>query len=198
MTRFDTRKGARAENKLRTAMLDSVTHELRTPLTSIKASVTELLTNSRLRPSQRNDLLIVIKKEADGLNRLVAEAVESAHLDESAKLDLKPHAIEKITDTAREECSTLLGSRSISVQLQPELPAVYADLRLAKKALVQLLGNATKYSPPDQPITITAELNGKFAMTSVADRGCGIADCERDYQGARRLAVRCKQAGSRL
>jgi two-component system sensor histidine kinase KdpD len=65
MTQFDTRKGARLENQLRTAMLDSVTHELRTPLTSIKASVTALLTNSRLRPSQRNDLLVVINEEAD-------------------------------------------------------------------------------------------------------------------------------------
>jgi two-component system sensor histidine kinase KdpD len=43
---------------------------------------------------------------------------------------------------------------------------------------VQLLGNATKYSPPDEPITITAELNGKLVMTSVADRGCGIDDSE--------------------
>ena len=50
MTRFDSRRGARAENQLRTAMLDTVTHELRTALTSIKASVTALLTNSRLRP----------------------------------------------------------------------------------------------------------------------------------------------------
>jgi light-regulated signal transduction histidine kinase (bacteriophytochrome) len=60
-----------------------------------------------------------------------------------------------------------------------ELPAVYADLRLAKKALVHVLGNATKYSPPDEPITITAELNGKLVMTSVADRVCGIDDSER-------------------
>jgi two-component system, OmpR family, sensor histidine kinase KdpD len=178
MTQFDIRKEARAENQLRTAMLDSVTHELRTPLTSIKASVTALLTNSRLRPSQRNDLLTVINEEADRMNQLVGEAVETAHLDEGVKLDLKPHAIEKIIDAARGECRPLLGLRSISVQLQPGLPAVYADLRVAKKALVQLLGNAAKYSPPDAPITITAELNGKFVMTSVADRGCGIDDSE--------------------
>ena len=121
MTQFDTRKGARVENQLRTAMLDSVTHELRTPLTSIKASVTALLTNSRLRPSQRNDLLVVINEEADRLNQLVGETVEIAHLDEGVKLDLEPHALEEIVDAAREECRTLLGSRSISVRLQPQL-----------------------------------------------------------------------------
>lgn len=178
LTRFDTRKGAREENQLRTAILESVTHELRTPLTSIKASVTALLTNSRLRTSERNDLLIVINEEADRLNQLVGEAVKTAQLNEGAKLDLKPHAIEEIIDAAREDCRTLLGSRSISVRLQPGLPATCADLRLAKKALRHLLENAIKYSPPDEPITITAELKGTSVMTSVIDRGGGISDSE--------------------
>src|SRR5258708_21682894 len=53
-----------------------------------------------------------------------------------------------------------------------------ADLKVAKKALMQLLENAAKYSPPDQPITITAELTGNFVLTSVADRGSGIDDSE--------------------
>jgi two-component system sensor histidine kinase KdpD len=69
-------------------MLDSVTHELRTPLTSIKASVMALLNNSRLRPSQRNGLLIVINEEADRLNHFVGEAVETAQLDAGLKLNL--------------------------------------------------------------------------------------------------------------
>jgi len=63
----------------------------------------------------------VINEEADRLNRLVGEAVETAHLDEGVKLDLKPHAIEKIINAAGEECRALLGSSSISVRLQPQL-----------------------------------------------------------------------------
>jgi len=102
--------------------VDSVTHELRTPLTSIKASVTALLTNSRLQPCQRNDLLMVINEEADRLNRLVGEAVETGQLSKGEKLDPKPHAIEEIIDAARKECQTLLSQRSISVQLpQPKI-----------------------------------------------------------------------------
>src|SRR5260370_11095884 len=99
LTPFDPREG----NHLRTAIVDSVTHELRTPLTSIKASVTALLTNSRLQPCQRNDLLMVINEEADRLNRLVGEAVETAQLSKGVKLDPKPHAIEEIIDAARKE-----------------------------------------------------------------------------------------------
>jgi two-component system sensor histidine kinase KdpD len=157
-----------------------VTHELRTPLTSIKASVTALLTNSQLQPSQRNELLIVINEEADRLNQLVGEAVDAAQPDGRVKLDLKPHAIEEIINAARTNCRTLLGRRSVLVQFPPGLPLVRADLNLAKKALVQLLENAakSKYSLPDAPITITAELIGTFVITSVADRGSGIEDSE--------------------
>jgi two-component system, OmpR family, sensor histidine kinase KdpD len=160
------------------ALVDSVRHELCTPLTSIKASVTTLLTNSQLQPSQRNELLIVIDEEADRLNRLVDEAMEAARLDGSVKLDLKPHAIEELIDAARESCRTLLGQRPVSVQLEPGLPAVRADLNRAEKALVQLLENAAKYSPAREPITITAEQRGNFVMTSIADRGSGIDDSE--------------------
>ena len=173
-----SREQAREDKQLRIALFDSVTHELRTPLTSIKASVTALLTNSQLQPSQRNELLIVINEEVDRLNQLVGEAVETAQPDARVKLDLKPHAIEEIIDAARTNCRTLLGQRSVSVQIPPGLPQVRADLNLAKKALVQLLENAAKYSPPDEPITIRSELIGTFVITSVADRGGGIEDSE--------------------
>jgi two-component system sensor histidine kinase KdpD len=177
-THFDLGKEAREGEQLRTAIVDSVTHELRTPLTSIKASVTALLTNSRLQPSQRKELLIVISEEADRLSQLVGEAVETAQFDAGAKLDLKPHAIEEIINAARKECKTLLGQRSISLRLPQGLPAARADLKLAKKALMQLLENAAKYSPPDEPISIATELTGSFVMTSVADLCGGIDDSE--------------------
>lgn len=177
-THVISREQAREDKQLRIALFDSVTHELRTPLTSIKASVTALLTDSQLQASQRNELLIVINEEADRLNQLVGEAVEAAQPNGGVKLDLKPHAIEEIINAARTNCGTLLGRRSVLVQFPPGLPLVRADLNLAKKALVQLLENAAKYSLPDAPITITAELIGIFVTTSVADRGSGIEDSE--------------------
>ena len=160
--------------QLRRALLDSVIHELRTPLTSIKASVEALLTMPRLEPPERNELLMIIDEEVDRLTLLVGEAVERARLDNGEKLNLESHAIEEIIDAARNDCRMLLGRRSIHVQVTPGLPAARADLSLVKKALVQLLENASKYSPPEEPITITVEMRGNFVMTSVADRGNGI------------------------
>src|SRR5581483_3856378 len=97
-----TRTRAEQENeRLRTALLDSVTHEFRTPLTSIKASVTSLLEPFDLDNSQRTELLTVINEEADRLNRLVGEAAEMARLDAGMfKLEKRPYAIRDVVDAA--------------------------------------------------------------------------------------------------
>ncbi|MGB7024209.1 MAG: DUF4118 domain-containing protein [Candidatus Acidiferrales bacterium] len=171
-----TREGER----LRTALLDAVTHQLRTPLTPIKASVTSLLSNSELSPVQRKELLTIINEESDRLNRLVGEAAEMSSLDAGeVELRLEPHSIDELIDSALEQCKSALGNREVRVKVVPNLPRVRVDLLRAKEVLVHLLDNARQYSPQDQPITISAESNGDFVVTSVADRGAGIDDPER-------------------
>jgi signal transduction histidine kinase len=117
-----------------------------------------------------NELLAIIDEATDRLNLLAGEAVEKARLDTGGRLNLEPHAISEIIDAAREDCKALLGAHSIQVQVPLGVPAVYADLRLIKKALQHLLENASKYSPPDEPITVSVEMNGDFVITSVIDR----------------------------
>ncbi|MGA2846954.1 MAG: DUF4118 domain-containing protein [Candidatus Acidiferrales bacterium] len=170
-----TREGER----LRTALTESVTHNLRTPLTSIKASVTNLLTNAGLSDAQRQDLLVVINEESDRLNRLVGEAAEMARLDAGeVQLKFESTSIENVINAALIRCKSTLGSRTVRVVVATGLPRVRVDLELVKEALSHLIENANQYSPAHEPITITAELNGDFLATSVADRGAGIDDLE--------------------
>lgn len=172
-------EAAREAEKLRTALLDAVTHALRTPLTSIKASVTNLLTNPGLAPNQRQELLTIINEESDRLNRLVGEASEMAQLDAGeVELKAEPHPIEHVVAAALEHCRGSLGNRTVRVQIAENLPRVRVDVQRAREVLVQLVENANRYSPLDQPITITAEAAGDFVVTSVADRGAGIDDQE--------------------
>jgi two-component system sensor histidine kinase KdpD len=172
-------EAAREAEKLRTALLDAVTHELRTPLTSIKASVTNLLSNPGLATGQRHELLTIINEESDRLNRLVGEAAEMAQLDAGeVELKAEPHPIDHVVTAALEHCRSSLGNRTVHVQIAEGLPRVRVDVERAREVLVQLIENANRYSPPDQPITITAEASGDFVITSVADRGSGIDDQE--------------------
>jgi two-component system, OmpR family, sensor histidine kinase KdpD len=172
-------EAARQGEQLRTALLDAVTHALRTPLTSIKASVTNLLSNGGLQQSQRHELLTIINEETDRLNRLVGEAGEMARLDAGeVELDLKPHPIEDVINASLEHCKAALVNRIVDVRIAKGLPQVKIDLARAREVLVHLIENANQYSQPNQPITITAEPSGETVTVSVADRGDGIDDLE--------------------
>jgi two-component system sensor histidine kinase KdpD len=172
-------EAARESERLRTALLDSVTHALRTPLTSIKASVTNLLSNPSLTDRQRQEMLTIINEEADRLNRLVGEAGEMARLDAGeVELRIEIRPIDDVINAALTQCKASLGGREVRVQIPPTLPRVRVDLGRAREALVHLIENANQYSPAGQPITITAEATHDFIVTSVADRGAGIDDLE--------------------
>ena len=169
----------RQGERLKSALLDSITHDFRTPLTSMKAAVTGLLTSHNSNSPQSRELLTIINEECDRLNHLVEEAGEMAKLEAGeVTLDMAPTPIEEIIDAALAHCKSALSGRHVSVRVADDLPPVRADLERAKEALVQLIDNANIYSPKDMPITITAELTGDTVTTSVADRGPGIDDFE--------------------
>lgn len=173
-------EASQESERLRSALLDSVTHEFRTPLTAIKASVTTLRSEASLTPEQRQDLLAVIDEESDRLNRLVGEAVEMAQLDaKEVKLDLGPHQIREAIEEALEDSKQVLASHPVEVRLADRLPAVLMDVSWIKKVLQHLLENAAKYSPADAPIFVSSEVKNSRLITSVADRGAGIDDMER-------------------
>jgi len=169
----------RRGERLKSALLDSITHDFRTPLTSMKAAVTGLLASSKSNSAQSRELLTIINEECDRLNHLVEEAGEMAKLEAGeVQLELAPTPIEDIIDAALTHCKGSLAGRRVEVRVADGLPPVRADLERAKEALVQLLENGNLYSPKEQPITITAELTGDCVTTSVADRGPGIDDFE--------------------
>jgi two-component system sensor histidine kinase KdpD len=172
-------EAAREGEKLRTALLDSVTHEFRTPLTSIKASVTSLLSGVGLSEPDRHELLTVIDEECDRLNRLVGEAAEMARLEShEAKLDLQPRDVRGAIDAALEHCASVLGEHPLEVQIPADLPRANIDVDRIKEVMIHLLENAARYSPPDSPIRITAEAADGGVAVSVSDQGAGIDDFE--------------------
>jgi len=169
----------RQGERLKSALLDSVTHDFRTPLTSMKAAVTSLLGTCAAGDLQAHELLSIINEECDRLNHLVEEASEMARLEAGEiELHYAPTSIEDIIQGALVLSKSSLGAREIQVRIAPDLPLVEADQDRAQDILVKLIDNANLYSPKEQPIIITAELSGDYVSTSVADRGPGIDDLE--------------------
>ncbi len=165
--------------KLRSALLDSVTHEFRTPLTSIKASVTALLEENVLDPAQQRELLSVIDEETDRLNRLVGEAAEMAQLNSHmVRLELRPHAPKELIEPALESTRGMLVNHVVRINVPSDTPNVSFDFERMREVVVHLLENAAKYSPQGSEITISVEHNQKEVVLSVADHGSGIDGVE--------------------
>jgi len=169
----------RENERLRNALLDSVTHEIRTPLTSIKASVTTLMSGGTLDEHGRHDLLTVIDEETDRLNRLVSEAAEMAQLDAAGfKLDLQSHSIQEALEPSLRDARSALENHPVEVVAGSELPKLRMDVERVREVLVHLLENAGKYSDPGRPIKIVVEVKDNRLVLSVVDQGPGIDSFE--------------------
>jgi two-component system, OmpR family, sensor histidine kinase KdpD len=171
-------EAAREGERLRSAILDSVTHEFRTPLTAIKASVTSLLSTAGLSADDRLELLTVINEESDRLNRLVGEAAEVAQLESHEfQLDFQDSSVFDLVQAAVRDVKQILDKHPIEIRV-PEDISARLDADRIREVLVQLLENAAKYSAPESPIRVTAELKDAQLEISVADQGAGIEDME--------------------
>ncbi len=184
---------ARQENeRLRSALLDSVTHEFLTPLTAIKANVTTLLGGAAPDGHGQRELLTVIDKQTDQLNRLVGEAAEMGQLEAGMfKLDLHPHSIQEVLQPALEDARASIENHPVEIQAASDLPTVRMDTQRMREVLMHLLDNAGKYSDPGTAIKVTAEVKSDQLVISVADRGVGIDSLEQNlifdkfYRGGR-------------
>ena len=167
----------RQSESLKAALLDALAHDLKTPLTSIKGAVSHLL--AKPRDAEETELLTIANEEADRLNQLVVEVIEMARI-EAARFhpDRSAHAVGEIISAAVKAQEDALKGRRVELQIAEPLPDADVDFEFIQQVLKQLLDNAVKYSPPDSPLIISAEMAGEKIVISVTDRGKGIAEDE--------------------
>ena len=182
LDRFSRVEAAREGDRLRSALLDSVTHELRTPLTAIRAAATSLSSQPFLEESQRREMFAILDEESARLDRLIGQAVEMAQLDtDGIKVRFEPQRLQEVLDLALEDCHSLLRGRPVTVDLPPDMPSILLDRELIRRVLRHLLENAARYSPAGSPVHIRALLGGDRLLVSITDQGQGIDDAEQAY-----------------
>jgi two-component system, OmpR family, sensor histidine kinase KdpD len=171
--------------RLRDALLSSVSHDLRTPLASIIGAVTSLLSyGATYNETTRRDLLVTIQEEAERLNRFVGNLLDMMRL-ESGRLGLKREWVEigDVIGTALARLVQPLNQYRLVVEVEPGLPMLWLDFVLIEHVLVNLLENAAKYSRPGAPIRVHARRHDHEVIVEVADEGVGVpsADLERIF-----------------
>jgi two-component system sensor histidine kinase KdpD len=168
--------------RLRDALLSTISHDLRTPLVSIIGAVSSLLTYGvTYDANTRRELLLTIEEEAERLNRFVGNLLDMMRL-QSGALQLKRDWVEigDVIGTALSRLTRLLEQHQLMLEIDPDLPMLRLDFVLIEHVLVNLLENAAKYSPPQTTIRVSARRVGQAIALEVADEGIGIPAGERE------------------
>ncbi len=167
---------AREGERLRAALLSSLSHDLRTPLASIVGSVTSLRTlGGRMTGAERADLLATIEEEAGRLSRFVSNLLDMTRLEAGA-IDARHDwiAAGDVVQAAAARARKLAPERAIEIAPASGLPLVRADAVLLEQVLFNLLDNANKYSAPGSPTRIAMTARAGELRITVTDDGIGI------------------------
>jgi two-component system sensor histidine kinase KdpD len=175
LERTNRLEAARESEKLRSALIDSVTHDLRTPLTAIRAAATTLVSEQGLPERERVDLIAVVDEESARLDRLIGQAIEMAQLDaDMLRPDLMRESARELIELTIERMGHRLQSHSVQVRVAEGLPEIPMDRKLIQRVLQHLIENAARFSPKGRPITLSAKTDDGRLLVTVEDEGPGI------------------------
>ncbi|MFJ4714127.1 ATP-binding protein [Streptomyces sp. NPDC088785] len=167
-------------NRIRTALLAAVSHDLRTPLAGIKASVSSLRSEDvEWSPEDQAELLAGIEEGADRLDHLVGNLLDMSRLQTGTVAPLiREIDLDEVVPLA------LVGvpdpDLSVDLDVPETLPMVSVDKGLLERAVANIVENAVKYSPPDEPVLVAASTLGDRVELRVVDRGPGVPDEAKD------------------
>jgi signal transduction histidine kinase len=170
------RKEAEEANNLKLKFLGMISHELRTPLASIKGFSTTLLAPDVAFPQeQQHQFLTVIDQQTDKLSELVEQLLDLSRLQSGTlRIESSPQTLETILKAASTHVETLAAQHQLTFQIPSDLPQLLADSERIAQVIVNLIGNAAKFSPASTPIVIQATVLDGHVQIDVADQGIGI------------------------
>jgi len=165
--------------KVRRDFVANVSHELRTPVTAIKGFVETLLDGAAANPSDAERFLQIVARQADRLNSIIEDLLTLARIEqeaEKAEIVLQPGHVGQVLEAAADACRLKAGEKQIRLGIQCDADLVARiNAALLEQAVVNLVDNAVKYSPPGAAVGLAAERDAEGVVLRVEDQGCGIA-----------------------
>lgn len=172
-------EAARQADAAKTVILHAVSHDLRSPLTAIRTAAAGLREEGT-HPEDRVALIDAIEEEADRLTRLIGNLLDLSRIEAGAVhprtdwcdlLDVISTTVSHVRDP--------LSSGRIQIELDGELPLVRADASQLERVFSNLIENALRFSPADQPVRISGGVGAGKVTVRVVDRGPGIPASQR-------------------
>lgn len=196
---IESRQAARLEaerERLRSALLSSVSHDLRTPLASITGAASALEEGSAIDARARAGLVRTIVEESARLSDLIANLVFATRLEAGGvELAREWTTIEEVVGVGLARHREALSSRPFRVQLPADLPMIHVDNAMLPQVVHNLIENALRYTPAGTPIAVTAWSTPTHVVVKVADEGPGLSEDESARVFQRFYRGRPAQAG---
>ena len=167
-------------DRLRGALLTSISHDLKTPLASVLGAASMLRDlGASLDDAQKNDLLATMIDESERLNRFIANLLDMTKLESGAIVpNAARHDVGEIVGSALRRAGKILVHHKVSLVLGPNLPMLELDAVLFEQVLFNLLDNAAKYAPPGTTISIRGTRDQGRVSLQILDEGNGIPPVE--------------------
>ena len=163
-------RGLEASDRLKAAVLSSLSHELKSPIASLRAGLTALVAPRAGLDQEQRELLHDLDRQATRLDQMVGDMLALSRLEAGVALDKEPHRFADLVGSAMRQLRSDLKGREVTVDADDELPPVEVDEVQVGRVLVNLLENALEWAPPD----------GKIALGAVARDGVLEAWVEND------------------
>ncbi len=177
----ETRRSMATE-KLRSALLTSISHDLKTPLASVLGSAGALRDLKGLTDAERTELLGTIIEEAERLNRFIANLLDMMRLESGAvRPNSALHDVSEVVGSVLRRAEKILAEHKVELVLAPELPMVEIDPVLFEQVLFNVLDNASKYAPAGTTIRIRGERFHDKVRLQIEDEGDGIPAGEAEH-----------------
>jgi two-component system sensor histidine kinase KdpD len=169
--------------RLRSALLTSLSHDLRTPLSAVIATAQTLRDMSgQFSESQKAELLATILDESERLNRFIANLLDMTKLESGAVVARTSlHNVSEVVGGTLRRASKILSDHRVELDLSPDLPMVELDDVLFEQVLFNLLDNAAKYAPAGTTVQIVARRINDHVRIEVMDEGEGIPPADLEH-----------------
>jgi two-component system, OmpR family, sensor histidine kinase KdpD len=169
--------------RLRAALLTSISHDLKTPLASVLGSASTLRDlNDKLDDGEKAELLATVIEESERLNRFIANLLDMTRLESGAVTPkLAPHDLSEIIGSTLQRTSKILRNHPVRLDLAPDVPMVSLDPVLFEQVLFNLLDNAAKYAPPKTTVSIRTWRVQDSVVLQVLDEGEGIPEGDLEH-----------------
>lgn len=172
----DVSRLRRLEN-LRRDFVANVSHELKTPITSIKGFVETLLDGAIKNPVEAERFLKIVAKHADRLNAIIEDLLMLSRLEQDGKegMEMQKAGLCGLMNCAVEVCARHAAEKNITIRVEcPEDLTAVVNPPLIEQALINLIGNAVKYSADGKNVVVSACTESSGVVLSVKDQGYGI------------------------